>query len=469
MNPADASSGPALIRARGWGWRHPGRSTWALRDLNLTIEAGERVLLCGPSGSGKSTLLRGIAGLLERSSGEERGQLDVATDQVGLVLQDPTTQILMSRVGDDIAFGPENLGWDTERIRSAVCQSLIDVDLPVTWVHPTAHLSGGQQQRCAIAGVLAMTPGLLLLDEPTSALDPAGAVAIREVIADLVADRQRTLVVIEHHVDAVVDLVDRVVVLDRTGQIIADGSPDTVFGDQRSELLAAGVWVPGEPPVLADRTCEPADVILSATDLALSRMPDGPLVVNRVTDEWRAGEFTVVHGPNGSGKTTLALALAGLINPRDGNLRASEVLARGAGPEPHRWSSRELASRIGMVFQNPEHQFLAASVAHEVQDEALLERLGLGHLMNANPFTLSGGEQRRLSVAIALAGQPSLLVLDEPTYGLDRDMWQVLVTCLRELCDSGRAVIAMSHDRHLSSVAADRVVHLEPIDVGQPA
>jgi energy-coupling factor transport system ATP-binding protein len=469
MKPVDASSGPAVIQARGWGWRHPGRPTWALRDLNLTIQAGERVLLCGPSGSGKSTLLRGIAGLLERSSGEECGRLDVATDRVGLVLQDPTSQILMSRVGDDIAFGPENLGWDTERIRTAVCQSLMDVDLPVTWGHPTAQLSGGQQQRCAIAGVLAMTPGLLLLDEPTSALDPTGAVAIREVIADLVADRQRTLVVIEHHVDAVIDLVDRVVVLDRNGQVIADGSPDAVFEGQRSDLVAAGVWVPGEPPVLADRTREPADVILSAADLALSRMPDGPLVVDRLTDEWRAGELTVVHGPNGSGKTTLALALAGLISPSDGNLRASEVLARGAGHEPHRWSSRELAGRIGMVFQNPEHQFLAASVAHEVQDEALLERLGLGHLMNANPFTLSGGEQRRLSVAIALAGQPSVLVLDEPTYGLDQAMWQVLVTCLRELCDSGRAVIAMSHDRHLSSVAADRVVHLEPMSVGHRA
>jgi energy-coupling factor transport system ATP-binding protein len=469
VNIADGSSGPALVQARGWGWRHPGRSAWAIRDLNLRIEAGERVLLCGPSGSGKSTLLRGIAGLLERSSGQERGSLSVATDRIGLVLQDPTSQILMSRVGDDVAFGPENLGWDSERIRSAVAQSLIDVGLPVSWTHPTAHLSGGQQQRCAIAGVVAMTPGLLLLDEPTSALDPAGADAVREVIAGLVADRQRTLIVIEHHVDAVIDLVDRVVVLDGSGQVIADGTPDNVFVQNRQALIAAGVWVPGEPPEVAERTDQPGDVVLRAANLNLSRTPEGPIVVDCLSDEWRAGEFTVVHGPNGAGKTTLALALAGLISPRDGHIHAADVLARDAAREPHRWSSRELAGRIGMVFQNPEHQFLAGTVGHEVHDQSLLEELGLGHLVQANPFTLSGGEQRRLSVAIALAAQPSVLVLDEPTYGLDRHMWQVLVSFLRELCDSGRAVIAMSHDRHLSTVAANRVVHLEAADVGQRA
>jgi energy-coupling factor transport system ATP-binding protein len=469
MTIRDSNSGPLAVEATGWGWRHPGRTTWAIRDLNLKIEAGERVLLCGPSGSGKSTLLRAIAGLLERASGEESGHLRVGPHRTGLVLQDPTSQILMSRVGDDLAFGPENLGWEPDRIRQQVTQSLVDVGLPLEWTHSTSHLSGGQLQRCAIAGVLAMDPGLVLLDEPTSALDPAGARAVRNVIAGLTQNRQRTLIVIEHHVDAVVDLVDRVIVLDRRGTVIADGSPEGVFVQHRNLLLAQGVWVPGEAPVLADRRHGPDEVVLQAENLDLSRDPDGPLVIAGLSDQWRSGEFTVVHGPNGSGKTTLALALAGLLTPRAGHIHACAAVAGTAGRDPHRWTSRDLACRIGMVFQNPEHQFLTATVAQEVQDQSLVEEFGLGHLRQANPFTLSGGEQRRLSVAIALAAQPSVLVLDEPTYGLDRGMWQVLVSHLRNLCDSGQAVIAMSHDRHLSNVAANRVTDLNPLGVEQPA
>ncbi|HEX5859073.1 MAG TPA: ABC transporter ATP-binding protein, partial [Microbacterium sp.] len=185
------SAAPAAVDARGWGWRHAGRRAWAVRDATFRIEPGERVLLLGASGSGKSTLVHGLAGVLGgHEEGESAGELLVdgrppaqARGRAGLVLQDPDAQVILARVGDDVAFGCENLGVPRDEIWPRVRRALDAVGLDVALDRPTKALSGGQKQRLALAGVIAMRPGVILLDEPTANLDPAGVTEVRDAVA----------------------------------------------------------------------------------------------------------------------------------------------------------------------------------------------------------------------------------------------------------------------------------------------
>lgn len=475
------TSDGARITARDWGWRHASRRARAVHGLTLDIDPGERVLLLGPSGAGKSTLLQALAGVLGGDEeGEQAGTLLVdgrapsaARGEAGLVLQDPDSQVVLARVGDDVAFSCENLGVPREEIWRRVPAALTAVGLDLPLDHPTAMLSGGQKQRLALAGALAMQPRLLLLDEPTANLDPDGVVEVRDSVANAVAATGATLVVIEHRVAVWRDLVDRVIVLDSTGALLADGPPRAVLEKEGAALARSGVWVPGFPPVGASRAARRPELmgLLAASGLAVGRPVFGrraPVVVAAGIDlEVRAGEATVLTGANGSGKSTLALTLAGLLAPAFGELEASPELAAGRGAHPARWRSLELVERIGMVFQDPEHQFLAATVRAELElgpkalklglehVDDLLERLRLTHLANANPFTLSGGEKRRLSVATALATRPRLLVLDEPTFGQDSLTWQQLVDLLVEQLDSGTALVAVTHDADFIAAIAD--------------
>ena len=193
---------PAQVRLDGWGWRHAGRAAWATSGVSLRIEPGERVLLLGASGAGKSTLLHALAGVLGTSDeGEQAGSLTVdgersAPGRSGLVMQDPDAQTILERVGDDVAFGLENLALPRDEIWPRVRTALADVGLDLPLDHSTERLSGGQRQRLALAGALAMRPGLLLLDEPTANLDPVGVDEVRDAVKRLVADRTTTLVVV---------------------------------------------------------------------------------------------------------------------------------------------------------------------------------------------------------------------------------------------------------------------------------
>ncbi|WP_212829141.1 ABC transporter ATP-binding protein [Catellatospora sp. TT07R-123] len=441
-----------VIRLNGYGWRHAGRRAWAVRGLDLRIAPGERVLLLGPSGAGKSTLLHALAGLLPDDSGQAEGELRVDAG-VGIVFQDPQSQLVMSRAGDEVAFGLENLGWPAERIWPRVDEVLAQVGFGPDRSRPTGALSGGEQQRLVLAGALAPRPGLLLLDEPTANLDPAGAGQVRRALRDAVGS-DTTLVLVEHRIAEVLDLVTRVVVLEPGGGVRDDVPPALLRGPLGDDLAAAGVWVPGHPPPRLPAAGPPGDVLVSSHDLRVRdlALPDTTA---------RAGEVLAVTGPNGSGKSTLALALGGLLKPAAGEVRTRY----GA---PHRWRAPVLAARIGSVFQNPEHQFVTATVREELalggtaparQDE-LLERLRLTHLAGASPFTLSGGEARRLSVATALAARPELLILDEPTFGQDRRTWLELVGMLAGLRDGGHGVVTVTHDPDVVTALADRVVSL---------
>jgi energy-coupling factor transport system ATP-binding protein len=437
------------------------------------------VLLTGASGSGKSSLLAALAGLQGPDAGGQEGSLTVggvrpeeSRGRTSIVFQDPDAQLVMTLAGDDVAFGLENVGTPPDRIWPAVDRALAAVGFPFGRDRATAALSGGQKQRLVLAGALAGRPGLLLLDEPTAQLDPDGAALVRSAVTGALADRSATLVVVDHDAEAWLPLVDRVVEVEAAGG---------------ARQLPAG-WRP--PPLrLPARHPRPAgEVLLRAEGAGFTHRGSGTPALPPTDVALTAGRTLAVTGPNGTGKSTLALLLAGLRAPTTGRVTAAPTLTAGLRrptQPPHRWPADALVRRIGTVFQHPEHQFLTGRVrdelalgplrsgsgdaaAHRRADE-LLERLGLAALAEANPFTLSGGQQRRLSVATALATRPAVLVLDEPTFGQDRDTWAELVALLREQQDDGRAMVVVSHDAAVVAALADDVLDLRPVPSAVPA
>ncbi|MFC0581157.1 ABC transporter ATP-binding protein [Micrococcoides hystricis] len=471
------------IRAQQWGWRHSGRNAWALSGVDFTIERGERVLILGPSGAGKSTLLKAISGVLGgQDEGEELGSLTVngqhpsqQPGRTGLMLQDPNANTIMSRVGDDLAFGCENLFVPPSQIwpRAAAALEAVGLNLPLD--HSTEFLSGGQRQRLALAGILAMAPELLVLDEPTANLDPDGVVEVRDSVKRALDHSDATMVVVEHRVDIWLPLITRVIVLEPGGGVRADGDPQTVLSELGTELAAEGIWVPHLPVAVERNSSTPGQLLLESNDLLVGR--HGQAVGTTHEVQVHAGESIVITGPNGAGKSTLALTLGGLLAPVAGDVTATPALRDGQkSSDPLKWRSRELVRRIGTVFQIPEQQFVTGSVRKELElgpkatgmsksdinerVDRLLVALGLESLAEANPFTLSGGEQRRLSVATALATRPKILFLDEPTFGQDRRTWIELVQLMSELVSDGTTLVSISHDADLVRIMGDRIINV---------
>jgi energy-coupling factor transport system ATP-binding protein len=486
--PALDARAPGAIRADGAGFTFAGRPSPAFSDVSFEVRPGECLLVVGPSGSGKSTLALAIAGLVPREfTGEWRGRLLVdgldpasasaaeLAARVGLVFQDPDSQLVMERVEDDVAFGLESRGWPLEAMRRRVPQVLGEVGLSGLERRLTARLSGGQQQRLALAGALAPRPGILVLDEPTANLDPPAARAFAARLAALRASRAVTIVLVEHRVDIAWALADVVLALGPDGRPIDVGPPPAVLERSRQRLLAAGAWLPddeapsavtggaaGAPGAVATLGSGPAVV----TAHGLSFAYDGPPVVRSVDLALSAGERVALIGTNGSGKSTLARLLVGLLRPADGRVRLGDA-------DPSRLAPAELARRAAFVFQDPEQQFVTLRVEDEVmlglgetarrEASALMDRMDmpLAQFGDRSPYSLSGGEQRRLSLATALVRHPRLIVLDEPTYGQDRRGHQALVDILAERVDAGAAVLAATHDERFVEAFASRIVRLE--------
>ena len=471
----DIAGGPAEVRLAGWGFRHASRRAEAVRDVDLRLAPGERVLLTGASGSGKSTLLHALAGLHGPDSGERRGEMTVdgrppeaARHRTAIVFQDPDAQLVMTRAGDDVAFGLENVGTPPALIWPAVDRALSRVGFPYGRDRPTAALSGGQKQRLVLAGALAGRPGLLLLDEPTAQLDPDGAALVRAAVRTALADRSATLVVVDHDAESWLPLVDRVVEL-----LPGGGAREHGPG-----------WAPAPLRIPVRHPSPPGPVLMASEAAGFTHRGSAVPALPPTDAVLAAGRTLAVTGPNGTGKTTLTLLLAGLRAPTTGRVLAGPTLTAGLR-RPHRpparWRADELVRRIGTVFQHPEHQFLTNRVRAELalgplragsgdslahrRAEELLERLGLSAYAEANPFTLSGGQQRRLSVATALATRPTVLVLDEPTFGQDRETWGELVALLAEHQTEDRALLLVSHDAALVSALADEVLDLAPATV----
>ncbi|MCW2770820.1 MAG: transporter ATP-binding protein [Aeromicrobium sp.] len=443
-------------RFAGFTWRPLGRRDPVVAGLDLTVEPGERVLLVGPSGAGKSSLLHGLAGALGTTIAGELTGTATVDGRIGLLLQNPADAVVAERMGRDVAFGPENAGVPREEIWSRVDASLAGVGLTYGREHLTGALSGGEQQRLALAGVLAMRPDVLLLDEPTSMLDPATAATVREAILGAAADR--TTIVVEHRIEPWLPHVDRVVVLSADGRVVSDGTVEAFLAGRPP----AGVWMPGMPvprPVavpedLVGPAAEPltvrADDVSVELVLRTLRGTQRTTAVSGLTTELRPGSTTAFTGPSGAGKSTAIAALGGLVRPRSGAVT----------PELHRWRSRRLAAAVGWVPQNPEHGFLARTVAEEVtrtaqrtrrevDTDAVLEVFGLARFASANPYRLSGGEQRRLAIAAALAHRPGVVLLDEPTVGQDPATWAAVAGWIGAARDAGAAVGVSTHDADL--------------------
>lgn len=554
-NASNASN--AELRFENWGYRHASRRAFAVRGLDLTIKAGQRVLLLGASGIGKSTILSGAAGLIgndfvaknsaksqqttlveDADGGVSEGCVLVdgvpvrrARGRVGLVLQDPDAQAIFQRLGDNVAFGPENMNVPRNEIWDRVRKSLKEVGLDGLQLHrSTSHLSGGQMQRLALAGALAMQPSVLLLDEPTANLDPDGTHQIVGAVRAVLDSTHATMVLVEHHAEPWIDMIDRVVVLGLENDeaangkaannetvhdddiarvassrtvIVADGTPDEVFNRTDLDFEDLGIWLPerykknvkssanessvsnssanAESSEKYYENCDPAEgygeVLLSTKDLAISHNSEP--IARHINLEFKAGQITALVGANGAGKSTLSLTLAGLLPAVSGEVVASDALAQGAnGTDPMKWKSPDLAKRISYVFQNPEHQFACGSVLDEVMlgplrtgvsaDEArakaqeLLKRFRLARYAKANPYTLSGGEKRRLTVAASLAAAPRVLILDEPTFGQDRKTWLQIIRLIASLRSEGVSIIVVTHDRELVEALGARLVELVP-------
>lgn len=509
----EATPRGARIELNNFSWHHPGRPEPVISGLNLTINPGEKVLLLGTSGAGKSTLLHAIAGVLHDDDGESAGGTITINGQApaeargtaGMMQQDPESSIVMATVGNDVAFGPENLRVPREEIWGRVTEALTAVGLNhLPLDHPSSALSGGQKQRLGLAGILSMHPGAMILDEPTANLDPSGVQEVRDSILTAAQATGATLLVVEHRVSIWAPHMDRIIVLGEGGTITHDGALDTVLTEARQELIDAGVWVPNYVPRAPQTDSDnqggdtaTGEALLRAENLSITRAQptpkqrrarrrtikrlgdtpapaptDLPVLRSGINLTLHAGEHLSVLGPNGAGKSTLALTLAGLLTAPDGTLTATDALRSHGGEPAHwdvpTWTPAQMLSRIGYVFQEPEYQFIRGTVREELElgprrlaaltrnplDEddltartnELATRLRLTHLLDANPFTLSGGEKRRLSVASALATAPKILILDEPTFGQDARTWAELVDLIRELLAGGTAVISITHD-----------------------
>lgn len=445
-------------------WRPSTRRLPTIDGLSLQIPPGQHVLLTGPSGSGKSTVLRALAGLLDPVTGDLNGEAPgpQRPGERGLLLQNPEHALVGAIIGRDTAIGPENAALDRAAIQEAVAAALDAARVAQDSVVDPRQTSGGQQQRIALAGSLALGPSALLLDEPCSMLDPVTAAEVRAAV--LAATQGRTMVVADHDTDAWRDHVDRVIVLGPQARIVADGAPHEVLGSPERPREAAEHPVPSAPPEGSSPTealfpgeghpSSGEDPVLTARGLAIARRRDssGSALLTNLDLTLRPGTMTALVGPSGVGKTTLLRVLLGLEEPLAGTLEQ---------PTGH---------DLAWVPQNPEHSFVAPTVREEVLAspwataeglaDQLLDRAGLAALGRANPYTISGGEQRRLALVAALAQRPRLLVLDEPTVGLDPQRCAVLLDLLDQARREGCAIVVASHDPRVAT-AADEVVRLE--------
>lgn len=389
---------------------------------------------------------------------------------VGIVFQDPESQLVMERVEDEVAFGLENRGWPVTTMRARVPEAIGEAGLVGLERRRSNRLSGGQQQRLALAGVLAPSPGCLVLDEPTANLDPDGAAALFGRLRALRAARSTTLILIEHHVEDAWPLADVVLALDRDGSVIDVGGPEDVLARSRDRMAAAGTWLPGDGPRPA-RPESPApgrgpgadvSAVVVARGVGFGYERGAP-VLDGVDLDVGAGERLALVGANGSGKSTIGRLLVGLLRPDRGTVRLG-------GDDPARLPAAILARRAGYVFQDPESGFLTDRVVDEVMlglsdaeraaAPALMDRLAvpLDVFGERSPYRLSGGEARRLSLACTLVRAPGLLVLDEPTFGQDRLGYESLVRILDEHVDRGAALVVATHDRRFVADVATRVL-----------
>ena len=504
------------VSVRGLTYSYRGQREPALNGVNLEVAEGEFVVVMGPSGAGKSTLCVSLNGLIPhffrgRMEGEVRiegrstreGRVGEFAKEVGLVFQDFEAQLFSTNVALEVAFGPENFQVDREEMARRVKSVLGRVRLEGFEGRQPATLSGGQKQRLAIASVLAIEPRILCLDEPTTDLDPIGKLGVFEIAEELKDRDDVTLIVVEHETEETLD-ADRIVVL-REGKIVADRPAREILRDvellEQSRVMplqitrffhergVANEELPLTPKeglqeferrnwrispgrhrelVEADELREEGygEPLIEVEGLT-HRYPNGVVALEGADLTVRRGEFLAVLGQNGSGKTTLVKHFNGLLEPTEGSVRVH-------GEETVKQGIRRLGQRVGYVFQNPDHQIFSDTVADEVSfgpkiremqedeiDERVREALaavGLEGRGDEDPFGLTKGERQRVAVASVLAVRPEVLILDEPTTGLDYAEQRSMMDLVRRLNEAGATIIVVTHTMWVVAEYAHRAV-----------
>lgn len=502
------------VKIERLSFKYRGADGHALKGIELEIPRGQFVVILGPSGAGKSTLCYLLNGLIPGSiRGELEGEVTVfghstrkakvsqLAELVDLVFQDFEAQLFSTNVELEVAFGPENFGLPREEIRRRIADSLKVVHLVGLENREPATLSGGQKQRLAIASVLSIHPKMICMDEPTTDLDPVGKEEVFAVAGDLKANKDMTLLIVEHETEEAVH-ADRVLIMEG-GEIRADGTP--------REVLTRVDWLRGigVQPLGVTELCArlgedtlPLTVEEAATQLVdrgyrIDRVecealraeeagraatygppiiqvqglthsyPNGVKALDGVDLEIRQGEFVAVVGQNGSGKTTLVKHFNGLLKPTTGR-----VLIKGK--ETTRLPISQLGGMVGYVFQNPDHQIFAETVEDEVafgprnfgvpQEEIAarvrqaLEAVGLAGYEKEDPFSLTKGERQRVAVASILAAKPDVIILDEPTTGLDFREQRSMMELVRSLNQAGHTIIAVTHTMWVVAEYAHRMI-----------
>jgi energy-coupling factor transport system ATP-binding protein len=484
--------------------------------VDLDVYPGEFLLLLGPSGSGKTLLTRCMNGLIPNlDQGEMKGQVNVSgkdtqthelhefATTIGMVFQNPDDQILSLKVVDEVAWGVENQGLPHQEIKRRVDEFVQLLEIEHLKNRLTFAISGGQKQKVSIASNLAMLQEVLILDDPTTDLDPICTTEVIATLAHLHQTLKKTLIVIEHDLNELIELATRVVFLDQ-GTKLYDGSPSQVLTDHYDVLMEKGFNMPqhveiahavsqdGEPlPVLReDAFAKLMEFIQdsplpppSATKVKTS-LGDEVLKVENLHFEYeksvailkdinfniRQGEFVAIIGANGSGKSTLVKNLIGLLKPQKGHIIINEQDTRDI-------KIADLVSDIGYVFQNPDQQLFNQNVFDEVafslrvKDETeeviekrvqeVLEIVGLEKYLDQHPYSLSRGQRQKLAVATALIHRPQITLLDEPTTGQDRRSLTGLLNLMADLDRSGHTTIIITHDMDIVAAYASRVIVME--------
>ena len=503
-----------MIRIRSFTFSYADLPEPALKNINLTIQDGELILITGPSGSGKSSLARCLNGLIPHFyGGKLSGQVEVEgmsttistpkemSVQVGMVFQDPENQLVAADVERELAFGLENLALPREEMAKRIEEALDTVHIAGIRKRGLHELSGGEKQKVAIASVLALKPKILVLDEPTSELDPQGAEEVLSIIRRLNDELGLTVILIEHRLERVIHFVDRFIVMEQ-GRVLADGPPGEVLCSNYDKLVKAGL---GIPPLISlvhalqDRgmviermplTVKDGRKVLSPVfcssgkkipSIAYSPKNDPVIEVKNIWFTYRRpeailkevnltvnkGEFIAVMGRNAAGKSTLIKHFNGLLKPARG-----KVLVKGL--DTQKATVAELARHVGFVFQNPNDHLFARTVEEELvftlknlgldrieeRVHKTLDRFALQRYRKQYPRFLSGGEKQRVALASVLVAEPQVLILDEPTRGMDQKLKNSLMQYLKEYKKAGNTVIMVTHDVELVAEHAERVVLL---------
>jgi len=506
-----------LIKIQNFTFYYGGAEKPALKNINLEIADGEFVLVTGPSAGGKSSLCRCINGLIPHFyGGKVTGSVEVQglntlqhsprelATRVGMIFQDPENQLVTQDVEREIAFGLENLAFPRDLIARRIEESLDTLGISALRHRPLHELSGGEKQKIAIASVLALHPEILILDEPTSELDPKSAEEVLSIAQRLNDELGITVILIEHRLDRVIQHTDRLIVLDG-GEIVVDGSTRQVLQENYQEISGAGVGMP--PIIKLAHQLEIMGITDNKTPLTVKEgrvmlqevfqkiagelpqqekkginnrpaievgklwhvYPDGPAALKNVSLAIGEGEFVAIMGRNASGKTTLVKHFNGLLKPTKGSVVIH-------GTDTGRATIAELARQVGFVFQNPNDHLFADTVEEEIgfalknlglengkvrsRIDEVLGRFRLDKYRRQYPRALSGGEKQRVALASVLAVQPRILILDEPTRGMEYRLKSELMAFLRDYAGQGNTVILVTHDVETVAEYADRVLLL---------